>query len=353
MGRVRRPHGIHGEVAVEIVTDFPERLVAGVEVGIGRESPEFHRSCDQVRSHKGAWLLSFVGIRDRDEVEGWRGLWLFLPAQERSQLPENYYYEHELVGCRCRLADGAALGEVTELQTGPGGALLVVATARGEVLVPFVSADRRAGRPRRPRRSCSTRRAACSTAMRCDVLTLFPAAVEPYLAVGVLGRGRGSRHPRRAGARPAEVGDQPLRAGGRRALRRRTRDGAHGPGGGPRGARGRGARRRAPRRAPRRRAGAGSTTRSPASWPATTACSSCAGATRVSTSAFTSSCARTRSRSATSCSRAASWRRSRCSTRPPATFPGSSATPARWPRTPSPRGCSTTRCSRGRASSRA
>jgi 16S rRNA processing protein RimM len=138
VGRVRRPHGVHGEVAVETVTDFPERVVPGVEVGIGRESPEFHKVVHQVRSHKGDWLLSFVGIRDRNEIEGWRGLWLFLPAQERSRLPENYYYEHELVGFHCRLADGTALGEVTGLQTGPGGALLTVAAARGEVLVPFV-----------------------------------------------------------------------------------------------------------------------------------------------------------------------------------------------------------------------
>lgn len=139
VGRVRRPHGVHGEVAVETLTDFPERLLPGVEVGIGRESPEFHKVVHQVRVHKGDWLLSFVGIRDRNDVEGWRGLWVFLPAQERSHLPANYYYEHELVGCRCRLASGTVLGEVTELQIGPGGALLVVATAKGEVLVPFVS----------------------------------------------------------------------------------------------------------------------------------------------------------------------------------------------------------------------
>jgi len=139
VGRVRRPHGIHGEVAVETVTDFPERLTPGVEVGIGREAPEFHKVVHQVRLHKGDWLLSFVGIRDRNDVEGWRGLWVFLPAQERSQLPEAYYYEHELVGCSCQLANGIVLGEVTELQIGPGGALLVVATAKGEVLVPFVS----------------------------------------------------------------------------------------------------------------------------------------------------------------------------------------------------------------------
>ena len=139
VGRVRRPHGVKGEVSVETVTDFPERLAPGVEVGFGQESPEFHKVVHTVRFHKGGWLVSFVDIRDRSEVEGWRGLWVFLPAQERSQLPENYYYEHELVGCRCRRADGTTLGEVTNLQTGRGGALLVVAADRGEVLVPFVS----------------------------------------------------------------------------------------------------------------------------------------------------------------------------------------------------------------------
>jgi 16S rRNA processing protein RimM len=139
VGRVRRPHGVHGEVTVETVTDFPERLAPGVEVGFGHESPEFHRVVHRVRVHKGAWLVSFVDVRDRNEVDGWRDLWMFLPAQERSQLPENYYYEHELVGCSCRLAGGTTLGEVKELQTGPGGALLVVAVEGGEVLVPFVS----------------------------------------------------------------------------------------------------------------------------------------------------------------------------------------------------------------------
>jgi 16S rRNA processing protein RimM len=139
VGRVRRPHGVHGEVAVETVTDFPERLVQGTEVGIGKESPEFFKVVHRVRFHKGDWLVSFADIRDRNEVESLRGLWFFLPPQERSSLPENYYYEHELVGCRCRLTDGTALGEVSNLQTGPGGALLVVAADRGEVLVPFIS----------------------------------------------------------------------------------------------------------------------------------------------------------------------------------------------------------------------
>jgi 16S rRNA processing protein RimM len=139
VGRVRRPHGVHGEVAVETLTDFPERLVAGVEIGLGQDAPEFQRVVHRVRFHKGDWLLSFVGAFTREDVEGWRGLWVFLPAQERSKLPANYYYEHELVGCRCVLADGTALGDVTDLQTSSGTSLLAVATEGGEVLVPFAA----------------------------------------------------------------------------------------------------------------------------------------------------------------------------------------------------------------------
>jgi 16S rRNA processing protein RimM len=139
VGRLRRPHGLHGEVTVEIVTDFPERLVAGTQIGLGEDGPTLRATVYQVRRHKGDWLLSFADVRTREEIDAWRGLWVFLPAQERSRLPENYYYEHELIGCRCVSRGGAALGEVTALQDGPGGGLLVVATAAGEVLVPFRS----------------------------------------------------------------------------------------------------------------------------------------------------------------------------------------------------------------------
>jgi len=139
VGRVRRPHGVHGEVTVEIVTDFPERIADGVEIALGHDAPEFRRTVFHVRIHKGDWLLSFADVRTREEVEAWRGLNVFLPEQERSLLPPTYYYEHELVGCRCVLADGSDLGAVTALQDGPGGSLLVVAAVAGEVLVPFTS----------------------------------------------------------------------------------------------------------------------------------------------------------------------------------------------------------------------
>ena len=139
VGRIRRPHGIHGEITVESLTDFPERLARGVEIGIGEAAPDIRATVHEVRIHKGDFLLALADIRDRNEVEPWRGFYVFLPEQPRADLPHNYYYEHELLGCRCISADGSALGEVTGLQPGAGGSLLSVATKEGEVLVPFLS----------------------------------------------------------------------------------------------------------------------------------------------------------------------------------------------------------------------
>lgn len=140
VGRARRAHGVHGDVLVDIVTDFPERMVAGVTVGFGESQPERFFTVHGVRHHKGAWLLALDGVTGRDDAEELAPSWAFLPAQERSSLPDNYYYEHELVGCRCRAPGGADLGRVAELVDMGGGMLLRVEADDGrEVLVPFRS----------------------------------------------------------------------------------------------------------------------------------------------------------------------------------------------------------------------
>lgn len=139
VGRVRRPHGVRGEVTVEVVTDFPGRVADGVEVKLGREGPDRRLTVHRVRMHKGQWLLAFEGLQDRDDVEPLRDLWLFLPEQERSELPPTYYYEHELPGLACVDKAGNTLGTVLELMTVTARPLLRVEVRGKEALVPFTS----------------------------------------------------------------------------------------------------------------------------------------------------------------------------------------------------------------------
>ena len=139
VGRAGKPHGVHGDLLVEIITDFPERLSDGVRFGVGNDScPDEFFEVHRARYHKGRWLLSIRGIREREVVEGWRGRFLYLPEQALDDLPEGYYYEHHLAGLECRSPDGEALGRVTGLDPGEGQARLVVRDGEREFLVPYV-----------------------------------------------------------------------------------------------------------------------------------------------------------------------------------------------------------------------
>jgi 16S rRNA processing protein RimM len=139
VGRVVKPHGVHGDVVAEVITDFPERLTDGVRFGLGEgDAPAGFFEAYRVRYHKGRWLLSVTGIRDRDTVEGWRGQYMFLPEQSLDQLPEGCYYEHQLVGFECRSLDDLPLGHVEGVDQGSVQTRLVVRRGQRQFLVPFV-----------------------------------------------------------------------------------------------------------------------------------------------------------------------------------------------------------------------
>jgi 16S rRNA processing protein RimM len=139
VGRVGKPHGVHGDVLVEIITDFPERLQAGVRFGLGGDDgPSEFAEAFQVRMHKGRWLLSVRDVRDRPVIEAWRGRYVYLPEQSLDELPEGYYYEHHLVGLECRDPEGQLLGTVTGIDPSGGQTRLVVRRDQREFLVPYV-----------------------------------------------------------------------------------------------------------------------------------------------------------------------------------------------------------------------
>lgn len=140
IGRISKPHGVHGELVVEVLTDFPQRLQPGIEVGVGTSGPASLRQVHSVRWHKGGWLVALTGVFRREQADELRGCFVFLPAQPREALPASYYYEHDLVGAVCQDGSGTELGVVDSLVFGGAQTLLAVRSGAGsEVLVPFIS----------------------------------------------------------------------------------------------------------------------------------------------------------------------------------------------------------------------
>jgi 16S rRNA processing protein RimM len=152
VGEIRRPHGLDGEVSVEVRTDFPERFVPGAALVWRRGEQTRSLVLRSVRAHSGRLLMRFDGIEDVEEAATLSGGDLCVAEGEAVEPPDDFYYGHVVEGWSCRDSHGRELGTVTKLEQTPAGPMLELRTPAGRTcLVPFVrpivvSVDREAGR---------------------------------------------------------------------------------------------------------------------------------------------------------------------------------------------------------------
>ncbi len=147
VGRIGKPHGLRGEVTVEVRTDEPDRrfatgAVLGVEMPRGSAFPHDVLTVDAVRWHQTTLLARFAELPDRTAAEAARGALLHadVAADETPEDPDEFY-DHQLVGLAAHDVDGTLLGEVTGLVHGGAQDLLAVRALDGrDTLVPFVTA---------------------------------------------------------------------------------------------------------------------------------------------------------------------------------------------------------------------
>lgn len=135
VGRVRKAHGIRGEVLVEVITDAPDavfasgrRVFAGTAGGdISPSRQELH--VRTVRAFNEGLLVGFDEVSERNAAEMWRGRYLLLPAEELPPPDEEEVYLHDLIGMRVELVDGMTVGTVSEFYELPQGLALDVRRA--------------------------------------------------------------------------------------------------------------------------------------------------------------------------------------------------------------------------------
>jgi len=149
VARILRPHGRRGEVACEILTDFPERLknLRAAMLWDARPAspaearPVKIRSCWISQSRGCQAIFHFEGSESISDAEKLVGLDVQIPMAERVVLPEGSYFVTDLIGCEIFEKGGATIGRVQDVQfagEGVAGApILVVDSARGELLIPL------------------------------------------------------------------------------------------------------------------------------------------------------------------------------------------------------------------------
>ena len=118
VGRVVKPHGLRGEVVVELTTNRTERVEPGAvlstdrgEMVIERSSPFQHR-----------WIVQFEGVASREDADAIRGLVLRAEPME----DPDAVWVHELIGAEVFDTAGASLGRVDAVQANPASDLLVL-----------------------------------------------------------------------------------------------------------------------------------------------------------------------------------------------------------------------------------
>jgi 16S rRNA processing protein RimM len=132
VGRVRRSHGLRGELVVESLTDAPDavfapgrRVFAGTRAGaLANDKQELH--IKQSSPFKGGWIIQFAEVNSREESDTWRDRFFLLPDSEVEPPSDDEIFIHELVGMRVQHVNGSTIGEVAEVLELPQGLVIDV-----------------------------------------------------------------------------------------------------------------------------------------------------------------------------------------------------------------------------------
>lgn len=142
VGRIGKPHGLRGDVTIDVRTDEPDLRFAPGAVLRASGTVTARLAVVATRWHQGVLLVRFDGAEDRDSAEALRGTLLHVdldPAEVPADPDE--FYDHQLIGLAVENLAGERIGEITQVQHGAAQDLLGVRTPDGrDTLVPFVSA---------------------------------------------------------------------------------------------------------------------------------------------------------------------------------------------------------------------
>jgi 16S rRNA processing protein RimM len=141
VGRIRRPHGVRGDVSVEVRTDDPaDRFTVGAKLATD-PAERGPLTLEASRWHSGNLLLRFAEVPDRTAAEQLRGTWLVVDSADLGPTGDpDEFHDHELIGLAAVTVGGEPVGLVTDVRHHGQDLLVIKSPAGPELLVPFVAA---------------------------------------------------------------------------------------------------------------------------------------------------------------------------------------------------------------------
>jgi 16S rRNA processing protein RimM len=134
VGRIGAPWGVHGDVKVLPLTDFPERFQPGASLWVRGRRHEVRRS----RWTGGLVYLGLSDIDSRDAAGELRGALLEVPEGDLTPLPEGQYYRFQIIGLEVYTPEGSSLGRVAEVLPTGSNDVYVIRGGPRELLIPAI-----------------------------------------------------------------------------------------------------------------------------------------------------------------------------------------------------------------------
>jgi 16S rRNA processing protein RimM len=143
VGRITRPHGLRGDVVVQLITTELARL----EPGSVLHTADGELVVESARAHQKNWVVKFRDIDGREAADELRGELLLAEPVDGDGGDESLWV-HELIGAEVVDADGISRGHVEAVQDNPASDILVLDSGALVPLTFVIGWDERGSRLR-------------------------------------------------------------------------------------------------------------------------------------------------------------------------------------------------------------
>jgi 16S rRNA processing protein RimM len=138
IAKIVKPRGLRGELAADVLTDFPERFDDLKRVfAICDEGAASELVIEKFWFQKDRIILKFAGFDSIERAETLRNCEICVPESEAVALEEDEFFDWELEDCAVETVEGEKIGAVSEVMRTGGTEILVVKNAEKEFLIPF------------------------------------------------------------------------------------------------------------------------------------------------------------------------------------------------------------------------
>jgi 16S rRNA processing protein RimM len=137
IGKLRRSHGLNGDILMDVATHFPERIVKGKKIFVGEDHQE--ETIENVRTANKNIIIKLASVNSPEDVVPYRNQTVYISTDGLPELPDGEYYHHELIGLSVVTDNNEMVGVISEiLETGANDVYIVKTPDNNEVLIPVV-----------------------------------------------------------------------------------------------------------------------------------------------------------------------------------------------------------------------